>query len=86
MVGITREWIVASPAFVFQIGENMSASYRLRLRSEFRDGISYSFLMMPKEPVARTVRFLPRKFVQPAVHLFPSVTEETFRLITMIVE
>jgi hypothetical protein len=86
MVGITQKRIACSPALVFQIRENMSASYRSRLRSELRDRFSYSRLMMPKESMARTVRLLSGKLVQPAVHLFPSTTEEAFRLITMIVE
>jgi hypothetical protein len=84
MLGITRERIARSPALVFQIGENVPTGYRFRLRSELRDRFSYSFLMMPKKPMARTVRFLPGKLVQPAVHLFPSATEEAFRLITMV--
>jgi hypothetical protein len=75
MVGITGERIARSPALVFQIGENMSASYRLRLRSELRDRFSYSFLMMPKKPVAGTVWFLSGKFVQPPVNLFPPVSK-----------
>jgi hypothetical protein len=86
MVGITRKRIARSPALVFQIGENMSASYRLRLGSELRDRLSYSFLMMPKKPMARTVRFLSGKLVQPAVDFFPATTEETPRLIAMVFE
>lgn len=64
----------------------MSASNRLCLRSELHDCFSYSFLMMPKKPVARTVRLLSGKLIQPSVHLFSSATEEAFRFFTMIVE
>jgi hypothetical protein len=86
MVGITRKRIIGSPALVLQVGEDMTASYRFRFRSDLRDRFSYFRLMMPKESMARTVRLLSGKLVQPAVRLFPSTTEEAFRLITMIVE